>query len=88
MFLKSPEIDLKGLSFSQLENRYPWIAEEVLFYKFDFVFIETDERERIDELFLRLNEGVPLNNSERRKSYGGYLVQYALDKTQQLDFSP
>jgi hypothetical protein len=86
VFLKSPEIDLKGLSFSQLENRYPWIAEEVLFYKFDFVFIETDERERIDELFLRLNEGVPLNNSERRKSYGGYLVQYALDKTEQLDF--
>jgi hypothetical protein len=86
VFLKSPEIDLKGLSFSQLENRYPWIAEEVLFYMFDFVFIETDERERIDELFLRLNEGVPLNNSERRKSYGGYLVQYALDKTEQLDF--
>ncbi len=86
VFLKSPEINLKGLSFSQLEKNYPWIAEEILFYKFDFVFIETDERERIDELFLRLNEGVPLNNSERRKSYGGYLVQYALDKTEQMDF--
>lgn len=86
VFLKSPEIDLKGLTFSQLEKRYPWIAEEFLFYKFDFVFIETDERERIDELFLRLNEGVPLNNAERRKSYGGYLVQYALNKTEQLNF--
>ena len=86
VFLKDPEVDLKGMTFSQLENKYPWIAEVVLYYKFDFVFIETDERERIDELFLRLNEGVPLNNSERRKSYGGYLVQYALEKTIQLGF--
>lgn len=86
VLLKDPEVDLKGMTFSQLENKYPWIAEVVLYYKFDFVFIETDERERIDELFLRLNEGVPLNNSERRKSYGGYLVQYALEKTIQLGF--
>lgn len=86
IYLKEEGVDLKGMSFSQLENRYPWIAEEILNYEFDFVFIETDERERIDELFLRLNEGVPLNNSERRKSYGGYLVQYSLNKSENLDF--
>lgn len=86
VFLKNDDVDLKGLTFEQLEKKYPWLANEVLNYKFDFVFIETDERERIDELFLRLNEGVPLNNSERRKSYGGYLVQYALQKIEELDF--
>lgn len=85
-FLKDDSIELKGLSFSQIENRFPWIADEILNYRFDFVFIETDERERIDELFLRLNEGVPLNNSERRKSYGGYLVQYSLQKVEDLKF--
>ena len=85
-YLKDDGIDLKGLSYGQLEKEYPWIAEQFLSYQFDFVFIETDERERIDELFLRLNEGVPLNNAERRKSYGGYLVQYSLQKTEQLDF--
>lgn len=85
-FLKDDSIDLKGLSFSQIENRFPWIADDILNYRFDFVFIETDERERIDELFLRLNEGVPLNNSERRKSYGGYLVLYALQKVEELEF--
>lgn len=85
-YLKDDQIDLKGLNFSQIEDHFPWIADDLLNYQFDFVFIETDERERIDELFLRLNEGVPLNNSERRKSYGGYLVQYSLRKVQELDF--
>jgi len=86
VLLKDEEIDLKGTTFEQIELKYPWIADEILNYQFDFVFIETDERERIDELFLRLNEGVPLNNSERRKSYGGFLVQYALQKIEELDF--
>ncbi|MCK9628931.1 MAG: DUF262 domain-containing protein [Bacteroidales bacterium] len=86
VLLKDEEIDLKGATFEQIELKYPWIADDILNYQFDFVFIETDERERIDELFLRLNEGVPLNNSERRKSYGGFLVQYALQKIEELDF--
>lgn len=86
VLLKDEKIDLKGNTYEQIELKYPWIADEILNYQFDFVFIETDERERIDELFLRLNEGIPLNNSERRKSYGGFLVRYALQKIEESVF--
>lgn len=80
VYFRDTSVDIKELKLSQIEKRYPLIASQILSYQLDFVFIETDERERIEDLFLRLNEGVPLNNSERRKSYGGFFVDFAFDK--------
>lgn len=86
VFIQDPSINLKGYTYKRLQDEYPKIAFDFDDYVFDFVFIETDERERIEELFLRLNEGVPLNNAERRKSFGGFLVNYSLQEINQLDF--
>lgn len=86
VFIQDPSITLKGYTYQRLQEEYPKIAFDFDEYVFDFVFIETDERERIEELFLRLNEGVPLNNAERRKSFGGFLVNYSLQEINQLDF--
>lgn len=86
VFLKDPAIDLKGYTYNRIQEEYPKIAFDFNNYLFDFVFIETDERERIEDLFLRLNEGVPLNNAERRKSFGGFLVSYSLEKIESLSF--
>jgi len=86
VFLRDPSIDLKGYTYNMIQEKYPKIAFDFNNYVFDFVFIETDERERIEELFLRLNEGVPLNNAERRKSFGGFLVSYSLEKIENLGF--
>jgi hypothetical protein len=86
VFLRDPSIELKGYTYKMIQKIYPKIAFDFNNYVFDFVFIETDERERIEELFLRLNEGVPLNNAERRKSFGGFLVSYSLEKIENLIF--
>lgn len=86
VYFRDTSVDIKELKLSQIEKRYPLIASQILSYQLDFVFIETDERERIEDLFLRLNEGVPLNNSERRKSYGGFFVDFAFDKINNSDF--
>jgi len=86
VFIKDSSINLKGFTYQKLEDEYPKIAFDFNNYIFDFVFIETDERDRIEELFLRLNEGVPLNNAERRKSYGGFLVNYSLHEIEILSF--
>jgi hypothetical protein len=86
VFIQDPSINLKGYTYKRLQDEYPKIAFDFDDYVFDLVFIETDERERIEELFLRLNEGVPLNNAERRKSFGGFLVNYSLQEINQLDF--
>jgi hypothetical protein len=86
VFIKDPSVNLKGYTYQKLQDEFPKIAYDFDDYIFDFVFIETDERERIEELFLRLNEGVPLNNAERRKSFGGFLVNYSLKEINQLEF--
>ena len=54
VYIKDSSINLKGYTYQRLQDEYPKIAFDFNNYIFDFVFIETDERERIEELFLRL----------------------------------
>ena len=75
-FLKDEKIDLKGKKYSHLkkEPEYLKIKKLIDEYTINVVHIVTDEYERIEEMFLRLNEGVPVNNAEKRNSIGGFLM--------------
>ena len=65
---------LAGLTFSELSLRHPQVANDFLTYELDVVTLEGDEEEiedLVEDLFLRLNEAVPLNAAEKRNAFGG-----------------
>lgn len=73
IYYKNESINLKGLNRQQIANYYPEISNTIDNYILDVVYVVTDEEEKIEELFLRLNGGSALNNAEKRNAIGGYL---------------
>lgn len=65
------KIDLAGLSFDEIQLRYPLIVFKLLDFKLDIIFISTDDEERLEDMFLRLNGGEALTNAEKRNAIGG-----------------
>jgi len=66
-------IDLKSLYYSEIANKYPEVISKFYERTLDIVFVSTDDEERLEELFLRLNGGEALTNAEKRNAIGGYL---------------
>lgn len=71
--IDEPEIKINGLKYSEISLRYPNFKHHFDNYKLDIALVITDEQERIEELFLRLNEGKQLNNAEKRYAISGHL---------------
>lgn len=57
--------------YSELSMTHPDIAARLMRYELDVITIETDDEDLIEDMFLRLNEAVPLNAAEKRNAYGG-----------------
>ncbi|RYD59471.1 MAG: DUF262 domain-containing protein [Sphingobacteriales bacterium] len=64
---------LAGQKYSDIIKKYPAIASQFDEYILDIVYVVTDEEDKIEELFLRLNGGTALTNAEKRNAIGGYL---------------
>lgn len=75
IFLPEPKLAAKGLYYKDIAEHYPKL--KMIFESFDMpiVCVETNDLELIDDMFLRLNEAVPLNAAEKRNAIGGPLVQ-------------
>lgn len=73
IYYKDENINLRGLNRIEIAENFPQISYIIDNYILDVVYIVTDEEEKIEELFLRLNGGSALNNAERRNAIGGYL---------------
>ena len=75
--LESEEFDLSNLKYHDLvgKSEYLDIKSKIDNYPLDIIHIVTDEYERVEEMFLRLNEGLPVNNAEKRNSIGGFLIE-------------
>jgi hypothetical protein len=74
-YLDDETIKLNGKKYSDLDDdEYYTIKRNIDKYILDVIHIVTDENERIEEMFLRLNEGMPVNNAEKRNAIGGYLM--------------
>ena len=73
IYEKNPLFDLKNCTYKDLALNYPDIKFDFDSFELDIVYIITDEIERIEELFYRLNEGKPLNSAEKRNRFVGYL---------------
>ena len=66
ILLGEPKISLDGLTVSSLSGEHPWLYAALMRAAIDVVIIETSEIDLIEELFSRLNEGVPLSAAEKR----------------------
>jgi len=75
VFYKDPTIDLRNLKFTDIVEKYPKIAYNFENYILDVVQVVTDEEDKIEELFIRLNNGSVLNNAEKRNAISGYVTE-------------
>lgn len=70
-FELDPSLSIKGMKFSQLVREYPDLAKKILSFKPVVMSIVTDERDKISEMFVRLNSGEAANSAERRNAQPG-----------------
>lgn len=85
-YIDDEHLELKGLRYSEILETLPQVAPKILGYVLDVVFITTDEEDRLEELFLRLNGGVALTNAEKRNAILSYLNTRIRDIIKSNDF--
>lgn len=74
-FFKDSNVKVANFTYADLAKDEPELKG--LFDSFDLpiVCVETDDLDLIDDMFLRLNEAVPLNAAEKRNAIRGPMVQ-------------
>jgi Protein of unknown function DUF262 len=72
-FLEDTEIDLKGKYFKEFPSINARIATRLYSRSLAVMVVTTDDLDYIEDMFTRLNDGVPLNAAEKRNSFGGPL---------------
>lgn len=73
VYFRNNRVKLQGLKYNDILYKYPDIAYSFQEYVLDVVYVVTDEEEKIELFFSRLNSGKPLNNAEKRKAMVGFL---------------
>ena len=71
VYLRDPSIKLAGFTLREIGEQYPIIRDRYNGTTLPVVTIITDDLELIEEMFSRLNEGVPLSAAEKRNTFGG-----------------
>lgn len=72
-FFRDPTQCLAGLTYAEIGEKFPRLKAEFDGTPLDIVTIQTDDIEKIEDMFSRLNEAVPLNAPEKRNALGGPL---------------
>ncbi|OXA98073.1 hypothetical protein B0A75_15515 [Flavobacterium oncorhynchi] len=70
-FYDDEKINLQNLKFNDISEKFPSILSKFFSYEFDIIFVDTDDEDKLEELFLRLNGGEALTNAEKRNAVGG-----------------
>ncbi|MEW6667678.1 MAG: DUF262 domain-containing protein [Thermodesulfobacteriota bacterium] len=73
VFQPNPKLKLNGLGYKDLTKNYPEIADIFNNYPLSVVHVVTDEKDKINELFVRLNRSKPLTGAEIRNAMAGPL---------------
>jgi hypothetical protein len=68
---EEPDLRLQGLSYRDLQTNYPKIARRFENYNLTVMSVITDDEQKINELFLRLNASKPLVGAEIRNAMQG-----------------
>ncbi len=75
VFQQNPKLKLAGLGFPELTKLYPEVADIFNTWPLSVVHVVTDEQEKIDELFVRLNRSKPLTGAEIRNAMAGPVTE-------------
>ena len=70
-YLRDNSVKAEGLTYTDLAANYPQIKSRFDGYSLPIMTIRTDDLDTIEDMFLRLNEAVPLNAPEKRSAFGG-----------------
>jgi hypothetical protein len=71
IYYKDESVHLGGMTYKDIIANYPTIANNLREYNLTIMTIITDEVEKIEELFKRLNFSKPLTGAEIRSASGG-----------------
>lgn len=74
-----PEEDFGGLTYSELEGRAPYLKESFDNYNLTVMGVIAGQEKLINEIFIRLNRGRPLNGAELRNAVSGPLGSMVRD---------
>lgn len=74
IFYKDNSIRAAGMTYADLSAKYPKLKTQIDSYTLPIMLVATDDLDYIEDMFLRLNEAVPLNAAERRNAMGGPLT--------------
>jgi hypothetical protein len=75
IFQQDPKLKLAGLGYPELNKSYPEVADIFNTWPLPTVHVVTDEQEKIDELFVRLNRSKPLTGAEIRNAMAGPVTE-------------
>ena len=78
-FILRPELDLAGLSYDQLQDDFPEIAEIFDNFNPHVMSVVTSNIAYVRELFVRLNRSKPLSGAEIRNATEGTLTEAVRD---------
>jgi hypothetical protein len=70
-FFEDENVRAEGLTLTDLQERYPALAQRFLDYELPVVSVTTDSGDLIEEMFQRLNASSSLNAAERRNAISG-----------------
>jgi hypothetical protein len=71
IFQQDLSLKLGGLGYPDLSKNYPEVADIFNNYPLSVVHVITDDEEKINELFVRLNRSKPLTGAEVRNAVSG-----------------
>lgn len=75
VYQRDAHLKLGGLGYADLAKNHPEVADTFRNHPLSVVHVITDEQERIDELFVRLNRSKPLTGAEIRNAMSGPLTE-------------
>lgn len=74
-YFKDSNVRAGNYSYADLAKDYPDLKSLFDSFNLPIICVETDDLDLIDDMFLRLNEAVPLNAAEKRNAIRGPMVQ-------------
>lgn len=70
-----PSIDVDKLTYAALQRLYPHLAARAEKYELTVMSVVSNDKQRIRDMFVRLNFGVPVNGAERRNAMLGIVPE-------------
>lgn len=86
-YFKDPKIHLGNLLYKDIAKKYPKVKIELDSFTLPIVLVEAEGIDLIEDMFLRLNEAVPLNAAEKRNAIGGPMARMIHEITEHTFFT-